>query len=207
MKINKKNVTPAIIAVAVYLLAYQIPKIVVDPSRLHFLCTALDDKIPFVSYFIYIYIGGFFQWAYCAYIVCKQDEMTANKVFSAIAIGSFIGFLTFMIYPTAVNRPEIVGQGFTNDFCRFIYSVDNIICACPSFHCFCSTIVVLIYKKYECVSKKTINFNIVYSLLVFISTLLTKQHYIVDILPGILLAFISIYIGDKFPITKYIKSI
>lgn len=201
-KINKKLVAPAIIAVAVYLLSYQIPKRLVDPSRLHFLSTSLDNMIPFHGPSIYIYIGAFFQWAYCIYVLMKQKTEIGYKFCSALLIGSLIGFVIFMVYPTAVQRPEIIGSGFTNDFCRFIYSIDNIICACPSFHCFCSTLVILIYMECEGISNKVIYLNIAISLLVFISTLLTKQHYIADIIPGILLAYFAVLISDKFPIFK-----
>lgn len=201
-KINKKLVAPAIIAVAVYLLSYQIPKRLVDPSRLHFLSTSLDDKIPFYGPSIYIYIGAFFQWAYCIFTLMKQKTEIGYKFCSALLIGSLIGFVIFMVYPTAVQRPEIIGSGFTNDFCRFIYSVDNIICACPSFHCFCSTLVILIYMECEGVSNKVVYLNIVISLLVFISTLLTKQHYIADIIPGILLAYFAVLISNKYTIFR-----
>lgn len=201
-KINKKLITPAIIAVAVYLLSYQIPKRLVDPSRLHFLSTSLDDKIPFHDPSIYVYIGAFFQWAYCIFTLMKQKTEIGYKFCSALLIGSLIGFVIFMVYPTAVQRPEIIGSGFTNDFCRFIYSVDNIICACPSFHCFCSTLVILIYMECEGISKKFIYLNIVFSILVFVSTLLTKQHFIADILPGVALAYLSVFIANKFPIFK-----
>ena len=201
-KINKKLVAPAIIAVAVYLLSYQIPKRLVDPSRLHFLSTSLDSKIPFYGPSIYIYIGAFFQWTYCIYVLMKQKTEIGYKFCSALLIGSLIGFVIFMVYPTAVQRPEIIGSGFTNDFCRFIYSVDNIICACPSFHCFCSTLVILIYMECEGVSNRFIYINMFYSLLVCFSTLLTKQHYIADIIPGILLAYFAVLVSNKFPIFK-----
>lgn len=202
MKINKKLVLPAILAVTVYLLSYQIPKITTSPSRLHFLYTAIDGMIPFIGESIYIYIGAFFQWAYCIYVVMKQKTEVGYKAFSAIIYGSLIGFIIFMVYPTAINRPEITGTGFTNDFCRFIYSADNNICAMPSFHCFCSTIVILIYKECENINNRTMYFNIVFSILVIISTLLTKQHYILDLLPGILLAYLAMCIADKYSLFK-----
>ena len=202
MKINKKLIVPAIIAVMTYLLCYQIPKILVDPADLHFLCLPIDNMIPFFGPFIYIYIGAFFQWAYCIHTVLQQETQLGYKFCSAIVIGSLIGFVIFMVYPTAVNRPEIIGDGFTNNFCRFIYSVDNIVCACPSFHCFCSTIVILIYNKCENVSKKMLYFNVVFSILVFISTLFIKQHFVMDLLPGILLAYISMFLASKINIFK-----
>lgn len=202
MKLNKKLVLPAIVAVAVYLLSYQIPKVAVDTARLHFLSTPLDNMIPFIGESIYIYIGAFIQWGYCIYIVMKQKTEIGYKACSALIYGSLIGFIIFMVYPTAVNRPEIVGTGFTNDFCRFIYSVDNIICAMPSFHCFCSTIVLLIYKECENIDNKTMYINLIFSILVILSTLLTKQHYVLDLLPGIILAHFSMYIADKFSLFK-----
>lgn len=207
MKFNKKIVIPAILAVAIYLLAYQIPKIAVDASRLHFLNIPIDDKIPFIPEFMFIYIGAFIQWSCCIYIVFKQETKLGYKSCSALTIGSIIGFIIFMVYPTATKRPEVIGQGISYDLCRLVYSIDNIICAFPSFHCFCSTIIILIYKECKDVSRRFIIVNIIYSILVFASTLFTKQHFIVDIFPGILLAFVSMHISKKFTFTKIYEAI
>ena len=202
MKINKKNIMPVVIAITVYLLAYQIPKITVPAYRWHYLNIALDDLIMLYSPAILIYIAAFFQWINCMIIVCKQETKLVYRVASAIMIGSFIGFLTYIIYPTAIHRPEIIGNSIFDIFLRFIYSVDNVVCACPSFHCFCSTIVVLALFECEGIKDITIYINELFSVLVYISTLLTKQHVIIDIPFGILLAFVAMSLSKKIVFTK-----
>lgn len=202
MKINKKNLMPVVIAITTYLLAYQIPKITVPDYRLHYLNIALDDQIAIYSPAILIYIGAFFQWFNCMIIVCRQKIELVYRIASAIMIGSIIGFLAFIIYPTAIHRPEIIGTSIFDNLLRLIYSVDNIICACPSFHCFCSTIVILILYKCEGIKISTKCFNVIFSLLVYISTLLTKQHVIIDVPFGILLAFVAMSLSNKIVFTK-----
>ena len=201
MKLNKKLVLPFILSIVVYLLSYQIPKIVVPEYRLHYLNISLDDQIKIWTPMFIVYVGAFFQWAYAIYILCCKQTEKGYRYASAIIIGSLIGFITFIVYPTAITRPEIIGDSIFDRFARFIYSVDNVICACPSFHCFCSTIVILFIK--DCgESKKLLYINMFISLLVYISTLLTKQHVLIDIPFGILLAFVAMWISKKVVFTK-----
>lgn len=203
MKLNKKLIVPFILAILIYLSAYQIPKITIPDYRLHYLNSSLDDLIKIWTPMFVIYIGAFFQWASVVFFVIRtQVTSKGYRYASAIIIGSLIAFVIFMIYPTAIKRPEIIGNSFFDKFGRFIYSVDNIICACPSFHCFCSTIIILMLKDCEGVSKKTIYINNIVSVLVYISTLLTKQHVLIDIPFGILLAFVAMRISNKLVFTK-----
>lgn len=197
-KINKKLIIPIIIAFATYFLSYQIPKFTVDIKRLAILEISLDKSIPFVHSFIYIYIGAFIQWIYFFHVLLKNNTKTGYKFCSAIIIGSLIGFVIFLIYPTGINRPEVIGDTITDNFLRLVYSMDSIICAFPSFHCFLSTICIPILIECKA-SKKTIIINVIYSILVFASTLLVKQHTFVDVPAGIALAFISIWL------CKYIR--
>lgn len=197
-QINKKMIAPVLLALITYLLSYQIPKFTVDTDRLVVLETTIDTYIPFINGFIYIYICAFIQWGYFLHVLLKSDTCIGYKYCSAIMIGSLIGFIIFMVYPTAINRPEVIGDSITAKYIRLVFSMDSIICAFPSFHCLMSTmcIPVLIECKQ---SKKSIIFNIIFSFLVFASTLLVKQHTFVDIPAGIALAFISIWLY------KYIK--
>lgn len=197
-KINKKLIIPIVIAVAVYLLSYQIPKRTVNIENVVVLETTIDNAIPFIHCFIYVYIGAFIQWTYYLHVLLKGDTKTGYKYCSAIIIGSLIGFIMFVVYPTGINRPEVVGDSITDNFVRLVFSMDSIICAFPSFHCFLSTICIPVLIECKA-SKKSIIINIIYSILVFVSTLLVKQHTLVDIPAGIALAFISMWLY------KYIK--
>lgn len=194
MKFNKKNYLPILFAIAVYLLSYQIPKILIPFDKLHYLKLAIDDNIKLFSPAILVYFFAFFQWINAIFVICKQETNKSYKYLSAIIIGSLIGFVIFMVYPTAIVRPEVTGTGFFDNWIKLTFEIDNIICAMPSFHCFVSTIVLFIIAD-ACDDKKYLYFNIFISILVYISTLLTKQHYIIDVPTGILLAFVSAYLS------------
>ena len=202
MKCNKKLVLPLIISLTSYLLAYQIPKVLVSLNRVHYLKFPIDDMIPLFSPAIIIYILAFFQWSYTLMVVVKQKTEKGYYIASAIVIGSLIGMATFLIYPTGVLRPTIEVNNVFDWIIDKIYTVDSIVNACPSFHCFCSLVVIKALRQCEGVNKKCIIFNIIFSILVFASTVFTKQHYIIDIPFGLLLADIAFLIARKYPLTK-----
>ncbi len=197
MKFEKKKFVPIIVALITYLLSYTLPKVLVPAERLHFVIVELDELVPLHSPAIFIYYLAFFQWMFAAFILYQNDKKLIYKYASAVMIGSVIGFVVFMAYPTAVNRPEIMGTGISDKLIILTYSVDNITCAMPSFHCFLSTMVIFILKDCRS-SRKTLYINCIISVLVFISTLMTKQHYFVDVPTGILLAFIGVYLSNIF---------
>ena len=201
-RFNSKLYIPFIIAVVVYLFSYQLPKYLVSLDRLHCLQTYIDTLIPFYSPAIVIYIGAFFQWANVIFIALGQSKEKGYRYASAIIMGSLIGLIIYFVYPTCVSRPDVVGTNIFDLFCKFIFMFDNVINACPSFHCFCSTIVLFIIYDSKNTKKSTFIINIIFSILVFISTLLTKQHVFVDVIGGVLLAIVSFILSKKIVFTE-----
>lgn len=202
MKIKKELLIPSIATVLVYLLSYQIPKLVVDINRAHYPSIELDYKIPFIPIFIIIYILAFFQWLNAALVITTQDKKFAYRYLSAIMIGSLIGLTIYIVYPTAINnRPTIYSTNPLLSFIDFIYTVDTPINALPSFHCFCSTISYFIIKDAKLDKKYQIT-NLIFSIMVFLSTLFTKQHFILDVFSGILLALLSVCISKEYQFNK-----
>lgn len=200
--VNKKLIKPAILSVITYLACYQIPKVLIDESKVHFVKIALDDKMPLIKPFVIVYLLAFVQWALFMYVLIKQDTKFGYKYCSAIIIGSIIGFIIFMVYPTGIQRPEINGNGILDFVLKVTYSTDSIINALPSFHCFCSWICLKGLKEAKGIDRKWVIINSIFSILVFLSTLFTKQHFCIDVPTGILLAEISILISEKYQLAK-----
>ena len=200
--VNKKLIKPAILSVITYLACYQIPKLLIDESKVHFVKIALDDKIPLIKPFVIVYLSAFVQWALFMYVLIKQNSKFGYKYCSAIIIGSIIGFIIFMVYPTGIQRPEINGNGILDFVLKVTYSTDSIINALPSFHCFCSWICLRGLIEIEGVDRKWKILNAIFSILVFLSTLFIKQHFFIDVPTGILLAEISIWISKKYQLTN-----
>lgn len=197
LNINKKLILPVVISITTYLLSYGIPKIIVNSENLHYLHIALDDLIPLFSPSIIIYFLAYVQWFFAICVLLKQETILGYRISTAIIIGSLIGFAAFVIYPTAIIRPTIKVNNIFDQILSTTYLVDSVVNACPSFHCFCSTITIHILYRSKDINKKISILNFIFSVLVYASTLLTKQHYIIDIPFGILLADISVLISSK----------
>lgn len=203
MKVNKKLIIPAIIAVMSYLLCYQIPKILIDESSLHILALPVDYEIKLFTPAVIIYIYSYFQWFNAILVAIRQETKLGYRFASALIIASFIGGIIFIAYPTATIRPKVTGNSIFDNLTRIIYYFDTVVCACPSFHCLCSTLVIYILYKSKGVSKFSLYINTFISILVYASTVLTKQHLLIDVPSGILLAIISILITRKITFDKF----
>jgi membrane-associated phospholipid phosphatase len=83
-------------------------------------------------------------------------------------------------------RPSFVPQGFSDGLLQWIYEVDTGWNAFPSLHVGHSTLVALLCWKYR---RSLFPVAAAGSLLISASTVLIKQHYVVDIPGGILLAW------------------
>lgn len=207
MKINKKLLIPVSLGATIYLLSYGLPKLIVNTNDAHYLMLSIDNIIPLFSPSVIIYLLAFLQWAYTLHILLQQDTKTGYTIASAIIIGSLVGMITFLVYPTAITRPQIEIKNIFDWILNTVYCMDSIVNSCPSFHCFCSTMAIIILVKSNNINKNTLIINIIFSVLVFISTLLTKQHYFIDIPCGIVLANVSMLIAYKFNFNKLFEII
>lgn len=195
--INRKLIIPVVVAITTYMISYWIPKFIVDINKVHYVYTSIDALIPLFSPAVIIYISSFIQWIIAIFILLKQDTLFGYKVSLAIIIGSIIGFIIFLVFPTGVLRFNLKINNVFDWILSQIYFVDNPINACPSFHCFCSTITIIILKYSKNIDNKYRIINTIFSILVYASTLLTKQHYLIDVPTGILTAYLSYLISNK----------
>ena len=165
------------------------------------IATVVDDKIPFVPEFIYIYILAYIQWVVCIIAVMISDEYVGRRYCFAISVANIISGIFFLVMPTvAYIRPEeFTGGGTVTEFLgNFIYAADNPPQnAFPSIHCLHSwgCMRMLFALKSAPRSIKIINATV--SFLVFASVVFVKQHFFIDIPAGILVFELGLFI------TKY----
>jgi membrane-associated phospholipid phosphatase len=95
-------------------------------------------------------------------------------------------YACFVAYPTVAPRPtEVVGQGFAAWGLRFLYSAD------PPYNCFPSLHVAHSFVSALTIHRVHRQIGIAASVcaaLVGVSTLFAKQHYILDVVAGLVLA-------------------
>lgn len=196
--VPKYAVIPLISMVILNFLVYNGSNFLVG-SRFHYsLALKLDSMIPFVSAFISIYLLAFISWIVGYIVIARENKKVCFHYISAEMIAKLICFIIFLIFPTTIVRPEIVSDGVFNFITNFVYWIDEPVSLFPSIHCLESWMCFrgsIPLKKVGLIYKVVMFIG---ALLVFLSTVFVKQHVIVDIVGGILVAEIGLFIANKF---------
>lgn len=157
----------------------------------------IDNNIPLVPYFFAeIYVIAFVFWTIATFVtsLCKKEHFIDYSF--GILLSYFIGFIFFIAMPTYIERDpaqiEIVMNhpGFSWFVLRHIWTHDGLNVSLhlfPSFHVMCSVVAVMGMFRRKEVSLFSRVFTLVFSTLVCLSTLFTKQHFIADVIIGIAL--------------------
>lgn len=157
----------------------------------------LDDNIPFNVIGIIPYCLWYILLFLVPYIFYKKDKKDFALYISLYFIMNFIADIIYLVYPTTVIRPEITQSGLLYDITRIVFNIDTPIINClPSLHCAIATLWVIMFikRKYPLTIKLPI---ILISILVIPSTLIIKQHVIIDATLGIIYAIVIYFIVKR----------
>lgn len=153
-------------------------------GTLHVPELALDRAIPLVPAWSVVY-GSLFLAALLPVMVVHQQELVRRTIL-AFLMAWLVSYAVFLGYPTVTSRPEeFAGDGFLDWTLSIIYESDIRYNCFPSLHvaqCFLAALVChRVHRGLGAVAA-------VWAGLVALSTLFTKQHYVLDVLGGMLLA-------------------
>ena len=201
---NKKFVvTIAIYMLGQALLYWLLKSFQTNPIYINYY---LDDKIPFIGQFVYIY-DIFYPFCFIAlYFLYKKEEETYYKGIIAGCIGYIICDIIFLTIPTIMYRPVIPSVDPLTDLVlkiTFIYDNPPLNCF-PSIHCLFCFQVIYSYLRSKYSLKNKIIVSII-SLLIIASTLLIKQHYFYDVISAFLICLATNLIVEAFPIYNKLK--
>lgn len=152
----------------------------------------IDDRVPLIPIFTIPYLS-FYLWIFIP-ILLFWNKSILTPFLIAQVIATFTATIVWTIFPTGVKRPNSLSStNIFNKLLKIIYTHDHDVNACPSSHVFTSLI-----SSYYLATFSPSNFFLIYAVgtLISLSTIFTKQHYIVDVLVGVIWAIISIYIGQ-----------
>ena len=144
-----------------------------------------------------IYFGCYVFWAVNYILIARQDRRSVYQFFTGDFISRCVCLVFFLAFPTTNTRPLITGSGLWNQAALWLYSIDAADNLFPSIHCLVSWFCYLGIRGRKEIPRWYQSVSMVIAILVFVSTLLTKQHVIVDVAGGILLAESCFFIGRK----------
>lgn len=164
---------------------------------------ALDRALPLVPSWAIVYGALYLFLILLPVFVLREDGLIRRTLHAYLLIWITAYVFFFVIYPTAAPRPgKVTGEGFAVWGLRALYSSD------PPYNCFPSLHVAHSFVSALACSRVHARVGIIATIsaaLVAVSTLLTKQHYVLDVVAGVFLAlaacgiFLRHYPSDRIP--------
>jgi membrane-associated phospholipid phosphatase len=162
--------------------------VLVSGRPLHVPELALDRVFPLQPIWALIY-GSLYLFLILLPVLVIREQEHIRRTMVAYLMVWITAYVCFLIYPTIAPRPsDVVGEGFVFWGLRFLYSAD------PPYNCFPSLHVAHSFvSAFACyrLHRGVGIISAVCATFVGISTLYTKQHYILDVIAGIFLACLA----------------
>lgn len=159
------------------------------------LTITMDEAIPLIPEFIVIYFGCYLFWIVNYILIARQGKEHCIRFAVADIMARLICAVFFLVLPTTNIRPIITGDGICAELLKWLYQIDAPTKLFPSIHCLVSWFCYIGIRGQKNISKAYKIISFILAILVFISTLVTKQHVIVDVIGAVIIAEVTYYIA------------
>ncbi len=170
----------------------------------HIVSTPLDNMVPFVPGTVWYYIFGLYIPLLVAIWLIKDKDVFFRLCFSML-VGATVDFLFFLAIPIDYPRPMISAAGeivgvlpynvwqfsgdvISNKVVAFLYDMDAPSCTFPSSHI---TYAVCLALGFVHQSKKQSQVMWVVAFFLYVTTLTTKQHFVLDGVAGAITGYLA----------------
>lgn len=194
---------PIILALLLNQIAYCGGRLIAGEWQHYNLETALDMWIPFWPPAVAVYFGSYIFWLICYLLLARQGKREAYHFFLSESLAKLVCMAFFLVLPTTNTRPLVEVDGIWNQLMIFLYSIDAADNLFPSIHCLESWLCFIGIRRRRGTPAWFQRFSGIAAILICASTLLTKQHVIVDVVAGILLAKLCYYVGKRRMVLEF----
>lgn len=174
-------------AALIWLVAYELVGHIAARLTTIDLTMWFDEHIPLIPQFVWIY-------AFCYLfpfvpILVTRDWHRFNRGLIAMLIANTAAFIVYLVFPVAIPRAEL-GSSISERMLGFIYWLDfePAVTELPSLHVFFAWLIYLMSR-----GQKLNRFGdaaiFTVALGITVSTILVKQHFVFDVIAGLVWAF------------------
>lgn len=168
------------------------------------LALKIDKEIPFLSVFIFPYVYWYIFILLGVVFILSKDRDRYARTLLAIYVAMCICYLFYYFYPVEISRPVIANTTIPNRLVNIIYENDRPLNCFPSIHVL-NTYIIMRFTKLKD-NKSWFWYTNISGILIMLSTLFIKQHFILDGVMAIALGEVVVLIINKIE-GKYIKKI
>lgn len=168
----------------------------------HIMFCRLDSFIPFVKEFILAYYFWFIYMAAALIYLGLKSRGEYYRLLILLTLIMSVSYIIFMLYPNGqFDRPIVNGNDIFSVLVRFIYKSDKTNNVFPSIHAANAIGVFFSLYTSESLKGKKVFQSVSFTAMLFIcaSTVLVKQHSIIDLAGGAVIAFIIIFAVYRLP--------
>jgi len=174
-----------VLAIAIYL-TNEIYDLLNHGPAVWILRTPLDDALPVVKPFVVPYVS----LNYIVYFTLIFFLLFKTKIFHSASLAMitafFVSYFFYLFFQTQVIRPVLTGTDLFTRMIQNVYAGDNPFNDFPSLHTSISTLIAIHWFRLD---RRAGIVAFLWAAFVVASTVLIKQHYVPDLLSGLLLAF------------------
>ena len=163
---------------------------------LHMPELALDRAIPLEPSWSLVY-GSLYFAVFLPLLLVREEAHIVRTLWAYVLVW-IVGLAGWLAYPTILVRPssEAIGEGFFAWALRIVYLWDEPYNCFPSLHVAQAFLAALTCSY---VSRGVGLAAAIWASLIAISTLFTKQHYVADVIAGIVLALAAFAVFLRDP--------
>ncbi|WP_028561720.1 phosphatase PAP2 family protein [Paenibacillus pinihumi] len=157
-----------------------------------------DERIPFLPVFIIPYLAWYPFVMIMLVAIFIQHSTVYYRTLIALCLGLILSYITFFFFQTSIDRPEISGEGALLWLVKLVYTTDGAYNCFPSIHVLTS---YLMLKGAAACTDLSIGARLAVRVIawsVIISTVFVKQHVLLDIVGGIVVAELMFYAAGRW---------
>ncbi len=159
---------------------------------------SLDRAWPCVPGWIFVYSLAHPLCAAPVLLLREPGQLRTVLAGFAFLVTAALG--AFLVYPVRMLRPVLPAQAFGASMLAWTWQVDPPYNCFPSLHVAADVFVALCCLRVNRLAGLAVGFLAV---LVSLSTLFVKQHYLADILAGLGLALVSLRFAESRPVLRW----
>jgi membrane-associated phospholipid phosphatase len=163
------------------------------------LITPIDKILPVVPIFVVPYVSlNPFVYATLVLFLLFRTRIFQSACLAVIS-AMLISYAVYFVAQSEVIRPVLLGTDVFTRMIRDVYAGDNPFNDFPSLHTSVSTILAIHWLR---VDRRVGIVVAVWTALIVASTVLIKQHYVPDLVAGLILAFGLCWLYNRLLLRK-----
>jgi membrane-associated phospholipid phosphatase len=155
--------------------------------------TPMDEHMPVWPIWVipYACICGWWTVAYL-WAAWRMESRLYEAFFISSAVMQVSALTIFTLFPTYVMRPMVPAVDWSSQLLNWIYTHDYAYNAFPSGHVYITTLIALFWSRWFPAWRWFWQTSVA---IVILATLFTGQHYLLDPIGGLALAWFSYHVG------------